>query len=214
MVLQCCVWINSRIRVSKQGVTNNILFFSLRWKWQTRMLYSERQYTCAYQYTFRHKMNQQAVDDGTAMHETIISVHSIAIWLFGCQSDCRIWIDYNNWNGQMKRIVFLPNNLQSIQSPVNSPHKGQWRGALMFYLICAWINGWVNSLEAGDLRHHRAHYDVIVMSNKTSHVEQNIILSMMVGFDLDLRETLHRWFIIRARAYLDVFPDDQIHKHI
>ena len=42
-------------------------------------------------------------------------------------------------------------------------HKGQWRGALMFSLICAWINGWVNNHEAGDLRCHRAHYDVIVM---------------------------------------------------
>ena len=29
------------------------------------------------------------------------------------------------------------------RSPVNSPHKGQWRGALMFSLICAWINDWV-----------------------------------------------------------------------
>ena len=38
------------------------------------------------------------------------------------------------------------------RSPVNSPHKGQWRGALMFSLICAWINGWVNNREAGDLR--------------------------------------------------------------
>ena len=47
--------------------------------------------------------------------------------------------------------------------PVNSPHKGQWRGALIFSLICAWINGWVNSREAGDLRRHRAHYHVIVM---------------------------------------------------
>ena len=47
--------------------------------------------------------------------------------------------------------------------PVNSPHKGQWRGALMFFLICAWINGWVNNREAGDLKRHRAHYDVIVM---------------------------------------------------
>ena len=36
------------------------------------------------------------------------------------------------------------------RSPVNSPHKGQWRGALMFSLICAWINGWVNNREAGD----------------------------------------------------------------
>ena len=49
------------------------------------------------------------------------------------------------------------------RSPVNSPRKGQWRGALMFPLICAWINGWVNNREAGDLRRHRAHYDVIVM---------------------------------------------------
>ena len=31
------------------------------------------------------------------------------------------------------------------RSTVNSPHKGQWRGALMFSLICAWINGWVNN---------------------------------------------------------------------
>ena len=49
------------------------------------------------------------------------------------------------------------------RSPVNFPHKGQRRGALIFSLICAWINGWVNNREAGDLRHHRAHYDVIVM---------------------------------------------------
>ena len=49
------------------------------------------------------------------------------------------------------------------RSPVNSPHKGQWRGALMFYLFCAWINGWVNNGKAGDLRRHRTHYDLTVM---------------------------------------------------
>ena len=49
------------------------------------------------------------------------------------------------------------------RSPMNSPHKGQWRGALVFSLICAWINGWVSNGEAGDLRRHRAHYDVTVM---------------------------------------------------
>ena len=43
------------------------------------------------------------------------------------------------------------------------PHtKGQWRGALMFSLICAWISGWVNNHEAGNLRCHRAHYGVTV----------------------------------------------------
>ena len=49
------------------------------------------------------------------------------------------------------------------RSPVNSPHKGQWHEALNFSFICAWINGWVNKREAGDLRRHRAHYDVIIM---------------------------------------------------
>ena len=49
------------------------------------------------------------------------------------------------------------------RSTVNSSHKGQWRGTLMFTLICTRIIGWVNNREAGDLRRNRAHYDVIVM---------------------------------------------------
>ena len=53
--------------------------------------------------------------------------------------------------------------------PVNSLHKGQWRGAFMFSLICARINGWVNNREAGDLRRYRAHYDVIVMRRDYVH---------------------------------------------
>ena len=49
------------------------------------------------------------------------------------------------------------------RSPVNSPHKGQWRRALMFSLIFAGTNSWENHWDAGDLRHHCAHYDVTVM---------------------------------------------------
>ena len=49
------------------------------------------------------------------------------------------------------------------RSPVNSPHKGQWRAALIFSLICTWLKDWVNSREAGDLRHRRSLYDVTVM---------------------------------------------------
>ena len=53
------------------------------------------------------------------------------------------------------------------------PHKGQWRGALMFSLICAWINACVNNRETGDLRRHRAHYDVIVTTkhNKAQNLK-------------------------------------------
>ena len=56
------------------------------------------------------------------------------------------------------------------RSLVNSPHKGQWRRALMFSLICTWINGWVNNREAGDLRRHRGHYDVTVMKIQVKRV--------------------------------------------
>ena len=55
------------------------------------------------------------------------------------------------------------------QSPVNSPLKGQWRGALMFYLVCAWKNEWVNIRDAGDLRRHHAHYDATVMLLYAKH---------------------------------------------
>ena len=34
-----------------------------------------------------------------------------------------------------------------------------------FFLICAWINVWVNNGEVGDLRRHRVHYDVTVILN-------------------------------------------------
>ena len=46
---------------------------------------------------------------------------------------------------------------------VRGIHKGQWHRVLMFSLICTQINSWVNNGEAGDLSHHRAHYDVTVM---------------------------------------------------
>ena len=48
-------------------------------------------------------------------------------------------------------------------SPVNSPHKGQWRGILMFSLIGACTNGWVNNRDAGDLKRHSAHSDVVII---------------------------------------------------
>ena len=70
------------------------------------------------------------------------------------------------------------------RSSVNFPHKGQWRGALMFPLVCAWINGCGNSRGTGDLRYPRAHYVVTVMwcwaisthheDYRVTHVSMNI----------------------------------------
>ena len=72
-------------------------------------------------------------------------------------------------NGNIFRVIsgYWPFVRGIHQSPVNSPRKGQWRGPLMFSSICAWINGWVNNREAGDLKRHRTHYDVTVMNHPT-----------------------------------------------
>ena len=75
-----------------------------------------------------------------------------------------IYIYISWWRHQMETFSALLAIWAGIhRSPVNSLHKGQWRGALMFSSICSWINGWENKREAGDLRRHRAHYDVTIM---------------------------------------------------
>ena len=72
-----------------------------------------------------------------------------------------IW--WRHHNQPQNRGYLQSSKHRSHRSPVNSPHKGQWRGALEFSLICAWIHGWVNNRQAGDLRRHHAPYDVIAM---------------------------------------------------
>ena len=75
------------------------------------------------------------------------------------------------WRHQMETFSrYWPSVLVIHRSPVNSPHKGQWRGALVFSSICAWTNGWVNNQDAGDLRRHRVHYDLSVMGNLSLHI--------------------------------------------
>ena len=53
------------------------------------------------------------------------------------------------------------------RSPVDSPHKGQWHGSLMFSLIFVWTNGSENNRDGGDFRRHRAHCDVTVICDDT-----------------------------------------------
>ena len=72
----------------------------------------------------------------------------------GCNDD-----DVIKWNHFPRYWPFV----RGIhRSPVNSPYKGQWRGAFMFSLICAWINGLLNNGEAS-WWFDDAHYDVTVM---------------------------------------------------
>ena len=84
----------------------------------------------------------------------------------------RVLLCYSWWRHQMEPFsALLALCAGNSPVPVTSPHKDQWRGALVFSLICAWINDWVNNREADDLRRHRGHYDVNVMIDPNrSHI--------------------------------------------
>ena len=64
--------------------------------------------------------------------------------------------------------------------PVNSPHTGQWRGALMFSLIFAWTNGWANNRYAGDVRRHRAHYGVTITMYHFCYIRDRHIVNQLL----------------------------------
>ena len=92
---------------------------------------------------------------------------------------------YTWWRHQMETFsALLALCAGNSPVPVNSPHKGQWRGALMFTLICAGINDWVNNREAGDLRRHLDHYDVsVMMSHGITYVVYGPILLTWANFN-------------------------------
>ena len=64
-------------------------------------------------------------------------------------------------------------------SPVTGEFPSQRPVARSFhvYLICAWTNDWVNTRDAGDLRHHCSHNDVTVIGFSTSWSLINTVCS-------------------------------------
>ena len=87
-------------------------------------------------------------------HNSGVSMNDCQLFAIECQHD-----DVTKWKHFPCYWPFVP----GIHRSPNSPHKGQWHGALMFSLICAWTNGWVNNHDAGELRRHRTHCDVTAM---------------------------------------------------
>ena len=107
------------------------------------------------------------------------------------------------------------------RSPVNSPHKGQWTGALMFSLICVWINGWVNNRKAGDLGRYRARNDVIVMNQPIPYNATTTKRSTtrprgdFVGNFADSSKLLWRNIMVyHIRLHLHLHEHLHIHMHI
>ena len=73
---------------------------------------------------------------------------------------CQCHDDVIKWKHFPRDWTFVRGIHRSL---INSHHNGPWRGALMFSLIYARTNDWVNNRDAGDLGRHRPHYDLILM---------------------------------------------------
>ena len=126
---------------------------------------------CRYQYMDYHYKDKTRLIfiNKIAIHWKTVSIFRrelIAHFRKHCEPSVRYPAKF--WSGYTQTFAWWRHQMETFSTLLaicagNSPHKGQWRGALMFSLICARINGWVNNGEAGDLRRNRAHYDVIVM---------------------------------------------------
>ena len=124
-----------------------------------RVLYIPSWHTCRIRICWRHTLASK------------INVNTMAVYSWYLrrkyQSSVSLVIGKKVSHDDVIKWKHFPRNRSFVRgihrSPVISPHKGQWRGALMFSLICVWINDWINNREAGELRRYRAHYDVIVM---------------------------------------------------
>ena len=104
------------------------------------------------------------------------------------------------------------------QSSVNSTHKCQWRGVLMFSLICVWINDWVNNREAGDLRRHRGHYDVTIMQWVNGFAEQTTapgrFIATEIVFELMVRIKIYMHYRMTAKYRLIITTYGQFISYI
>ena len=122
-----------------------------------------------------------------------------------CRNVCFTW-----WRHQMETFFALL-ALCAGNSPVTGEFtaKSQWCGALVFSLICAWISRWVNTREAGDLRRHRAHYDVIVMNltnslfQTTDHTPCKEPYQLLIRTSAVMTRPNTTWYCIQYSSYWD-----------
>ena len=88
--------------------------------------------------------------------------------------------------------------------------KDQWRGALMFSLICACTNGWDNDRDASDLRRHSAHYDVTVMMILKLSLIHGVQSSDVMNKNIEqITSNLYSDLVIGSRACSICTPADQ-----
>ena len=95
--------------------------------------------------------------------------------------------DVINWK---HFLGYLPFVRGIPRSPVNSPHKGQWRRALMFSLIWVWINRlskqswgwWFETLSCPSWRRCNIHNTRVPITEYARHTDSRIRCSVVTAW--------------------------------
>ena len=112
--------------------------------------------------------------------KTMIKMKSNLVNLLLTPRDLWNVTEYSWWGHQMETFSVLlalcaGNSLVTGEFPSQRPVT---QGFDVFF-VCVWTNGWVNNRDAGDLRRHHTHYNVIIliaMLKKCWHL-QNVMVS-------------------------------------
>ena len=101
--------------------------------------------------------------------------------------------DFNKSQAAFQAISWWRHQMETFSAllvicegnPLLIPHKGQWRKALMYSLICAWINDWANNRGAGDLTRHRDGCWLIAGWRRDTSVQYLLIAHLSIpGFGI------------------------------
>ena len=92
--------------------------------------------------------------------------------LLSSHIDKSLWPVWKSIHGDVIKWKHFPRYWPYVRGihrwPVDSPQQGQWCGAMMLSLICAWTNGWANNRDDGDLRRHRTPFYITVIRPNNS----------------------------------------------
>ena len=118
--------------------------------------------------------------------------------LYRCMAELITW-SYRELHDDVIKWKHFPRHWPFVRgirrSPVDSPHKGQWRGALVFSLMGTWTKDWTNSLDVGDLRRQGAHCDVTLMYTAAAEYTRSLIIVRRAGLLWSQQDFEWRWSV-------------------
>ena len=120
-------------------------------------------------------------------------------WSHLCSQYSPTW-----WRHQMETFSALL-AICAGNSPVTGEIPTQRPVTRRFDIFLTWINSWVNNREAGNLRRHRAHYDVTVMKLLTQSAPTVPVKKWLVAYHntISLQFTV-KWNLCHATRYNSV----------